>query len=318
MSDAPWKEWKATHSHPSRADEFKLGALTLTDVTLKEMPARESNTLLDETPNAKAAWEIGLPALLRLDLAVDGKSGWAYLHPKPPQSKTNAPAADQDWKVADNVRLSSDNLFVYSGVYKWYQNDFTGAEADYIHALELNPRNADAYSGRGVVREVLGDFAHAVSNFDQVIQLRPANSEWERLYRQTLLWRMGRSTDEAAKPAPVETKPSESVIALDPVVVQGVRPRSKERWVKSLGLFWHGTLDEKELLAAAKQSEGAKSVSQQKAQADYYIGMTHLSQGDKKGAVEWFKKCRAAGMKDDMEYYFAVAELARMAAAAPR
>jgi tetratricopeptide (TPR) repeat protein len=313
MSEAPWKEWKAAHSHPSRAEEIKLGPLTLTDVKVKEMSAREANDLLDETPAVKSVWMLGLSALMRLDLVVDAKNGWAYLNPKPPLNKTNAPPEAGEWKVADNVRVSNDNFFVYSGTYKWYIHDYTGAEADYNHALELNPRNADAYSGCGTIRQVLGDFTNAVSNYDKVIALRPNNSAWERLYRQTLLWRLGRPPqEEEAKPAVVEIKSPEPAIALEPVVVQGARPRTKERWVKTLALFQRGDLDEKELLAAAKRHDGSESVSSQKAEAYYYIGMMRLSKGDQAGAREWLKKCRSAGMKDSSEYYFAVAELARM------
>jgi lipoprotein NlpI len=88
--------------------------------------------------------------------------------------------------------------------------------------------------------------------------------------------------------------------------------------VKTLGLYLRGTLDEKDLLTAAKQKVSEAPVSEQKAQAEYYIGMVHLSKGDKPGAREWLKKCRSAGIKDDDEYYFAVAELARLAAAPPR
>jgi lipoprotein NlpI len=83
-------------------------------------------------------------------------------------------------------------------------------------------------------------------------------------------------------------------------------------------LFLRGTLDEKELLAEARKSEGSSSASEQKAQADYYIGMMRLSKGDQPGARVWFKKCVAAGIKDDCEYNFAVAELARMAGATSR
>jgi lipoprotein NlpI len=318
MSSAQWKEWKSAHSHPGWAEEIKLGALTLTDVKIKEMSTREENSLLDETPGAQAAYKLGMAALERMDLVVDAKNGWAYLHPKPPQIKTKAAAVEVEWKVADNVRLGSDNLFVYSGIYKWYKNDFTGAEADFTHSLELNSRNADAYTERGEVREVLGDFPSAVSNYDRLIELRPANSEWERLYRQTLLWRLGRPPQEEPKPVVEVKKTPEPVIALDAVEVQGVRLRGKERWVKTLGLFLRGTLDEKELLTAARKSEGSSSASQRKAQAYYYIGMMRLSKGDQAGARQWFKKCVAAGVKDDCEYNFAAAELARMAGVKPR
>jgi tetratricopeptide (TPR) repeat protein len=318
MSADQWKEWKSAHSHPGWAEEIKLGALTLTDVKVKEMSTREENSLLDETPRARAAWKLGMAALTRMDLVVDAQNGWAYLHPKPPQTKTKAPIEDVEWKVAENVRLSSDNLFVYSGIYKWFKNDLTGAEADFTHSLELNRRNADAYSERGAVREVLGDFSNAVSNYDKVIELRPSNSEWERLYRQALLWRLGHPAQEAAKPVVEEKKNAEPVIALDAVEVQAVRPRGKARWVKTIGLFLRGTLDETELLAEARKSEGSSSASEQKAQADYYIGMMRLSKGDQPGARAWFKKCVAAGIKDDCEYNFADAELARMTGAKPR
>jgi lipoprotein NlpI len=44
----------------------------------------------------------------------------------------------------------------------------------------------------------------------------------------------------------------------------------------------------------------------------YYIGVVHLSKGDPAGARDSFRKCRAAGMKNEDEYHFAVAELARL------
>src|SRR5208283_624224 len=122
--------------------------------------------------------------------------------------------------------------------------------------LELNPRNADAYAGRGDVRAVLGDYTNAVANYDKVLALRPANSEWDSLYRQALLWRLGRPPPAEAKPAAGGQKAAESAMALEPVVVYGAGPHRKERWAKSIALFQHGSLDEKELLAAARKSDG--------------------------------------------------------------
>ena len=76
-------------------------------------------------------------------------------------------------------------------------------------------------------------------------------------------------------------------------------------------------MDEKELLAAARKSGGNSTVSEQKALAYYYIGMMRLRKGDKTGAREWFQKCKNAGMKEFVEYQFAVAELSRLDVAAP-
>jgi lipoprotein NlpI len=311
-----WKEWKASYPHSARADEIKLGPLTLTDVAVKELSAGDAKVLLNVTPAATALWVLGISALTRLDLVVDGKNGRAYLHPKPPDpphNPTNTSPSKGDWKVAENVRLSSDNLFVYSGLYKLHKNDFIGALADFNHTLELNPRNFDAYSGRGVIREVLGDYPVAVSNYDQVIKLRPDNSEWERLYRQALLWRLARSPEKDTNPAA-----GGKVVVLEPVVVYGYRQGRKEHWTKTLALFLDGMMDEKALLAAAKKSDGELPASEQKALASYYIGIMRLSKGDQKGACEWLQKCRAAGFKDDPEYYFSAAELVRMDAVVPR
>jgi len=100
-----------------------------------------------------------------VDLIVDGKNGWAYLHPKPPKrpdvknDAANAPATGGNWTLAENVRVSSDNFFIYSGEYKWSTNNLKGALADFNPRLELNPANADACSSRGAVREIQGDSA---------------------------------------------------------------------------------------------------------------------------------------------------------------
>jgi hypothetical protein len=98
------------------------------------------------------------------------------------------------------------------------------------------------------------------------------------------------------------------VVALEPV----------KRWVQTIGLFLSGELDEKDLLAAARKSDGELPASEQKALASYYIGIMRLNKGDQTGARDWLQKCRAAGFQDDAEYYFSAAELARIDAVAPQ
>jgi hypothetical protein len=154
--------------------------------------------------------------------------------------------------------------------------------------------NADAHSRRGVAREVLGDFLGALLDYDKVIELKPGQSDYERLYRQTLLWRVGRPPEEFSK------------------TLAGC----KAGWTKTIARFLAGQLDETAFLAAAKRRDG-ETVSEQKALAFYYIGVMRLSKGDTGGARDWFQKCLAAGLKGDDEYQFAVAELARLNAASP-
>jgi hypothetical protein len=334
LPSAQWKQWVAAHpqahltsreaiglplaitSHyEAQADEIKLGPLTLANVEIGDMPVGKVHDLLRETPTHKTAWVLGMGALTRMDLVVDGKNGWAYVHPKQPDPAAKHPAGG-NWTVAENVRLGGDNFFIYRGEYEWSTNGFTGALADFNRALELNPRNADALSDRGVVREIRGNYSDAVADYDKVIELRPDYSDWERLYRQTLLWRLDKPPEEEPKTVAAGQGTSEAAGVLKPVVVYGVQPQWKDNWAKTLGLYLVGRLDEKALLAAAKKSDD--SAAERKAMAYYYIGMTHLGKGDKAGAREWFKKCRAAGQTDDNEYGFASAELARLSTAAPR
>ena len=322
MPPGPWKEWKAAHPksslpshlggvasfglhlwHMGWADEIKIGSFTLTDVIVQDMPATQGAAIQSNEPGAKAVWCIGMCALNRMDLVVDAKNGFAYLHPKPPPGPpypgverlaarhllTNPPVAGGDWTVADDVRLSGDNLFLISGNYQRNKENWAGALADFSRALEINPNNAAAYFHRGVARQIEGDFSGAVSDYDHFIALKPDASDWQRLYRQTLLWRLGRAPEDFSK----------SLAAC------------KEGWAKTLALFLVDKLDEKALLAAAEKSDD-EPVPRQRALASYYIGVMRLGKGDKAGARDSFRKCRAAGMKGDDEYHFAGAELRRL------
>lgn len=322
MPPEQWQVWKSIHPQAhlgSRlggvgsfglhiwkmawADEIKLGSLTLTEVPVEDMPANQGAFIHGNAPGAEAVWTIGMRALSRMDLVVDAGSGFAYVHPKPApdpasagskpadhqRGSTNAPASDGSWSVADDVRLRADNLFVLSGNHRFGQEDWTGALKDFNRALEINPGNGGAYARRGVARQLTGDFAGARSDYDQFIEVEPNASGWQRLYRQTSQWRLGGSPDNFA-----------TTLA-----------SFQQGWVKTIGRFLARELDERALLAAAEKSDG-ESVAEQKSDAFYYVGARRLSEGDKAGARVWFKKCRAAGMKNDDEYHFAGAELKRL------
>ena len=322
MPPAQWKEWRAAHPktavashlggvgsfglhifHMAWADEFKLGTLALTDVALHDMPAAQGAAIRNSAPDAKAVWSFGMCALNRMDLVVDAKNGFAYVHPKPPpgppsprgkplaarQVMTHPPVTSGIWTVADDVRVSCDNLFLISGNFKRHKDNWAGALADFNRALEMNPKNAAAYAQRGVARQIEGDFSGALSDYDKFIALKPDDSDWQRLYRQTLLWRLGRAPEDFSKSL----------------------AGCKEGWVKTLALFLVEKLDEKALLAAAEKSDG-EPVPEQRALARYYIGERRLSKGDKAGARTSFRKCRVAAMKGADEYQFAGAELRRL------
>lgn len=322
MSPAQWTAWQAAHRqsilpstlggvgsfgvhvfHTGWADEIRLGPLTLTDVVVENLPANQAAVIQRSDPGAQAAWCLGLRALNRLDLVVDAKNGFAYVHPRPPPGppypgvehlagrpvRTNAPASGRNWTVADNVRLRGDNLFLISGKHKSRQGDWAGALADFNQALAIDPQNAGAYSRRGVARQMAGDFSGALSDYDQVIALKPDASDWERLYRQTLLWRLGRPPEDFSKSLAI----------------------CNGELTKPFALYLAGQVDEQALLTAVVVGD-ARLASQWRGLSFYYIGAMRLSQGNPAGARDSFRKCRAAGLKTYDEYNFAGAELGRL------
>jgi tetratricopeptide (TPR) repeat protein len=304
LTPARWQETRAAHpatpsfpvnhstwsigSFTARAiwvDEIKLGALVLTDVPVENMPPAEAAWLNQTTSGAEVAGVIGLRALISMDLVVDGKNGLAYVRPRPP-------ARTGSWSVAENVRLNCDNLFLRSGNDHCSHRNFDAAIADYTQALEINPKNADACANRALARQIQGDFSDALADYDKVIELNPDDSAGARLHRQILLRRLGRPPDDFS------------------TTVAGWR----DGWIKTIGLFVAGRLDENALLAAVEQKDVVPAAGRQ-CEAFYYIGMKHLCDGDKAGARVFFQKSVATGVQEYTEYQFAAAELARLDAA---
>jgi tetratricopeptide (TPR) repeat protein len=341
LSPAQWQETKAAHpdeplvtmNHSNWsigpfaaqalwADEIKLGALTLKCVPVENMPPSETAWLNQADPGAEVAGVIGLRALAHLDLVVDGRNGLAYARPRPPARIGN-------WSVAENVRLNCDSLFVRSGIANCSAGKFVSAIADYTRAIEINPRNFDAYANRALARleegdaggamaddnhalelnptssaghaaralarQIQGDFPGALADCDKVIELNRGNSANAQLHRQTLLCRLGRPPGDFA-----------TTVA-----------DWHNGWTKTLGLFVADQLDETALLAAAENNEAVPPSGPQ-CEAFYYIGMKRLCGGDNPGAKQFFQKAAATGLRQYVEYQLAAAELARLDTAAPR
>jgi hypothetical protein len=99
LNPQKWREWKSTHPNqpitldsyygPSTGivvkeqawcDKIFIGPIELTDVPIQE--ADEGDVNAGTFPDAKFEATLGLAALKRLDVIIDGKHGIAYLHPK--------------------------------------------------------------------------------------------------------------------------------------------------------------------------------------------------------------------------------------------
>jgi hypothetical protein len=122
INSKKWHEWKKSHTNQpstfesygtpsiewvikeeSWADKLSLGALMLNNVPIME--ADQNDVALGSLPQAKFQANLGLVALKRLDIIIDGKNNVAYL-----RSKTTSPLPYQHNRLgADFVPQDSRN-----------------------------------------------------------------------------------------------------------------------------------------------------------------------------------------------------------------
>jgi lipoprotein NlpI len=99
--------------------------------------------------------------------------------------------------------------------------------------------------------------------------------------------------------------------------LQNRKPGQPDDWPLQIGLFLSGQLTESNFLEAANGPDLPTSKGQH-CEACFYIGSKRLVDGDKMGAVEFFKKCKSTGMTDFEEYQSAVRELFRLELPVPQ
>jgi S1-C subfamily serine protease len=115
--------------------------------------------LRDDVYVLKTEFNYAIPINTFLSLAPQVNKTLALRIPSPPVS--SAPKADDFFLQADE---------------KYKEGNLKGAISDYDQAINLNPKSALAYVGRGAVRYVLGDKQGAIADLDQAIHLDPKNA----------------------------------------------------------------------------------------------------------------------------------------------
>jgi len=63
--------------------------------------------------------------------------------------------------------------YLDNGSAKYYQEDYTGAVADFTRAIELDPNYAVAYNNRGAAKDELKDYIGAIEDCNKAIELDP-------------------------------------------------------------------------------------------------------------------------------------------------
>jgi tetratricopeptide (TPR) repeat protein len=81
----------------------------------------------------------------------------------------------EDFNQADqSIRGNKEKIFYNRGIARLNIGDFKGAEEDFSGAIRINPRFANAWSNRGLVRnDKLSDIEGAIRDFDEAIRLDP-------------------------------------------------------------------------------------------------------------------------------------------------
>jgi tetratricopeptide (TPR) repeat protein len=180
--------------------------------------------------------------------------------------------------------------------------DRTGeAIADLDQVLELTPlarMRSFAFLLRGAARQVQGDWAAAVADFDSSLAASPNLPAKTRFFRWHLLHRLGRP---------------DTVSNLTAVTAQ-----VDQEWVRLLGGYLEGKVSEADLLARTDEGDPTAVVRRRSA-AYYHVAMTQLRQGERERAREFFQRAIAVDMKLGLaseeriaEHVLARAELARL------
>ena len=82
------------------------------------------------------------------------------------------------------IRLNPNDAEAYNGrgIVRYDQGDPEGALADYTEAIRLNPNYAEAYNNRGVIRYDQAYLESAIADYNEAIRLEPnyANAYYNR------------------------------------------------------------------------------------------------------------------------------------------
>ena len=198
-----------------------------------------------------------------------------------------------DYDRATRLNPVLPQTYDYRGFARRITRDYNGAIVDFNQAIRLWPGFSAAYADRGETLCLMGDYARALPDFNKSITLALHASEYIRFHRYLTLVRLGRGKDDD--------------------LAKQLRGWA-DGWPRNIGLFLTGGITEEALdLKAAAGSPG--DIKDRTCEADYYIGMVNLLNGQKERATRRFKACLDTGVSDYQESIFAEAELARLNAA---
>ncbi len=260
-------------------------------------------------------------------VALDPKNGDVYEQ----RAITKNYRKDYDGAVDDanraiQINPRQVNLFLTRARAETGKGDWQGVLADVSLILKMDPNQTVAFIMRGMAKKNLGDFDGALADYaprhgTQSKVLRRLQRTRPTLLRERSVARGAQELPECPGSDPADdhgrlmiwilrTRSGEKAAAdqeLSEALAKHWQSEPKE-WPAATARYILGQADEAEALASINGTHPVLEHTRS-CQVSYCIGMKKLLTGDKKAAVEFFKRCIAGGQKDVPEYNFAEVEL---------
>jgi len=223
--------------------------------------------------------------------ALEKEDGFYWLFAGAYRLRSDAKFARGDWAGAIADRQAVFDILRDSGIAR-----SIGREAGDHFAI------AAAHAARGDDEAAIAEYGQAVAGIDDLSN-EGDRSGFAILHRHVLLGRLGRADDGFA----------ESVAAWSD---GGTLALAGYAWMRTVGSYLIGRLDEDTLFARAAARDSAEAVEQRRRMctAYYFAGMSRLLAQDTATARTNFKKCVAIGLQHFPEYQLGARELARLPA----
>jgi len=202
----------------------------------------------------------------------------------------------------------------------------TDALADADEVVKIDARNVDAHMLRGAAHTCLKQNDEAVADFDQAVRLRPTAALYEETARYE--WSFGRFADAAANYAHAvalssKTNPHLPYMVLwhamtadragtldQAALAEEMRDIDDDDWPGPLIMLYRGKLTVERAAAKAAARDPQKA-TEQKCEADFYVGEWQLARANRDAALTLLKQAVDECPHNFVEFFAAQEELKR-------
>ena len=204
------------------------------------------------------------------------------------------------------------------------KSNYDRAIADYDAAIQLNPRNGDAYYNRGNAWGNKGDHDRAIADYDIAVKLDPKSSGTLLARGRTRLY----SGDFPRAVADLEQSLKLDYNEYTALWLYLARKRggaadAEERldnetrasrggsWPVPIIVLYLGRTDPDSVFAASTDPDARKQ-REQRCEATFYVAHWHLIRNDRERALPLLKEAQGSCPREFLEHEGAVAELRRL------